>query len=840
VFDDAYVESLWPERSFRWWLQQGEGIYWIKGKPGSGKSTLVKFITGSDKQNRRTLECLEKWAGSKPPRILSFYFWLADKSNNQNSFRGFLCHLLHQLLVDEPPESVSKLITADQVRGKQTMENWDPNELGTMLKSASHRMAKEKPLCLFIDGLDECVGTDLNRVVKMMQELALTPGSKIKICVSSRPEQKIENRFRDRVFHSLELHRYTEAGIKQHVTNEFKKCPQTAIAPSDEQEAKLIEKIVSNSQGVFLWAVLVTRKLCESIEFGDTFTQLKKQLEELPPNMTELYQTILERSGAHKGHRRAEAASYFRFALDHCGGRHFGHTCRRAWSRCESSGSPLALEHFLPLFERYHGHIQANEQHTMLQMRQRINHLCAGIIVVDIGSKYIAGSKVDFFHRTARDYFYAPSAQGILDQGISQLESFCLFADSILKYDHGNCFYKKMAAAEFRSMTAWIREMDETREADKVNFLRHIDEGMKRYYAAKSRPHHGNWVLEQALSETGNDQVADLTGLAIQVNGTEFLSRQLDTSLSRSERYKDYLLLCSSVHHSNPLWKQKLLELGANPNATFYWGLQDRLKTSPWIKYLVDAHTQYTYYGGKGHAQANNSLDMGTVEAFLDSGANLNDRTVLLKCLFRPHYSLVSVEARDLLPRSLDSLWNGIFLVIEVNAKYLLEEQCHPERMRKSARRSLVLSRPEVRNAQVYRRVLLVRPGYERHHLPQKTDPRSLERLELLEDSEGSGNIGSVAFSGDDPIDAKGNSDPLPFAEVDLEDSERLLDSLDVLLYKSQMGQPEGLFKIKLKETMDIWQRSPKIPIFKQFLEERGHYRQKVNLEFLQKAVKLF
>jgi energy-coupling factor transporter ATP-binding protein EcfA2 len=482
-----------PESSFCRWLQQGEGIYWIKGKPGSGKSTLVKFITGYDNQNRRTLECLEKWAGSKPPRILSFYFWLADKSNNQNSFRGFLCHLLHQLLVDEPPESVSRLITAEQVRGKHTMENWDPNELETLLKSASHRTAKETPLCFFIDGLDECVGTALDRVVKMMQELALTPGSKIKICVSSRPEQKIENRFRGHVFQTLELHSYTEASIKQHVTNEFEKCPQTAIALSDEQEAKLTEKIVSNSQGVFLWAVVVTRKLCESIEFGDTFTQLEKQLEELPPNMTELYQTILERSDAYKGHRRAEAASYFRFALDHCGR-------RDGW--CERSGGPLALEHFLPLFEIYHGHIQANEQPTMLRMRQRINHLCAGIIVVDMGSK------VDFFHRTARDYLYDPSAKGILDQGISQLESFRLFADNILKYDHGNCFHKKMAAYEFESMMGWIREMDETSEADKVKFLRHIDEGMERYYATNSGTHHGNWVHEQAPSKTGNDQVA--------------------------------------------------------------------------------------------------------------------------------------------------------------------------------------------------------------------------------------------------------------------------------------------------------------------------------------------
>jgi hypothetical protein len=275
--------------------------------------------------------------------------------------------------------------------------------------------------------------------------------------------------------------------------------------------------------------------------------------------------------------------------------------------------------------------------------------------------------------------------------------------------------------------------------------------------------------------------------------------------------------------------------------------LQDRLRTSPWLKYLVDTDIQYTPDDGgeEEYDQPNNDLDMGTVEAFLDSGANLNDRTVLLKCLSLIYDSLDPIEARDLPPSSLDSLRDGMILVIEVNAKYLLEEQCRPERVRKSARRSLVLSRPEVRNAQAYRRVLLVHPGYEIHHLFQNTDPGSLERLEdlkVLEVSGGSGSIGSVAYSGDGPIDPTGNSDPPQFAEVDLEDSGRLLDSLNVLPHQWEVPgrQPVGVFEIKLKETMDIWQRSPEIPIFKQFLEEKGYYRQNVDLGFLQEAVKLF
>ena len=43
VFEDpASGGTPWP--SFTEWLRSGSGVYWITGKAGSGKSTLMKFI----------------------------------------------------------------------------------------------------------------------------------------------------------------------------------------------------------------------------------------------------------------------------------------------------------------------------------------------------------------------------------------------------------------------------------------------------------------------------------------------------------------------------------------------------------------------------------------------------------------------------------------------------------------------------------------------------------------------------------------------------------------------------------------------------------------------------
>ncbi|KAK6209767.1 hypothetical protein QIS74_11351 [Colletotrichum tabaci] len=60
--------------NFHGWLQNDSGIYWISGKAGSGKSTLMKLV-GTDK---RTCQPLLDWGVGSRLLILSFYFWNAD------------------------------------------------------------------------------------------------------------------------------------------------------------------------------------------------------------------------------------------------------------------------------------------------------------------------------------------------------------------------------------------------------------------------------------------------------------------------------------------------------------------------------------------------------------------------------------------------------------------------------------------------------------------------------------------------------------------------------------------------------------------------------------------
>ncbi|KAI1871725.1 hypothetical protein JX265_005711 [Neoarthrinium moseri] len=79
------------------WLQNGNGIFWVSGKPGSGKSTLMKFVHNDD----RTRELLHCWNTSTRQITANFFFHYRGNVI-QKSFEGLLRSIISQLLEAEP------------------------------------------------------------------------------------------------------------------------------------------------------------------------------------------------------------------------------------------------------------------------------------------------------------------------------------------------------------------------------------------------------------------------------------------------------------------------------------------------------------------------------------------------------------------------------------------------------------------------------------------------------------------------------------------------------------------------------------------------------------------
>jgi hypothetical protein len=81
--------------SFTEWLSatDGKNVFWISGKPGSGKSTLMKYLFN----DKRTITNLRTWTDGMPLQKAGFFFWNSG-TVMQMSRMGLLRSLLHTVL----------------------------------------------------------------------------------------------------------------------------------------------------------------------------------------------------------------------------------------------------------------------------------------------------------------------------------------------------------------------------------------------------------------------------------------------------------------------------------------------------------------------------------------------------------------------------------------------------------------------------------------------------------------------------------------------------------------------------------------------------------------------
>lgn len=95
-----------PWSDFKQCLQHGHGCYWIGGKAGCGKSTLMKFLVSDE----RTRSALSAWY--KPSKLVmaSCFFWMAGSSLQKNE-EGLLRSILHTIL-RQRRELISKAFPA--------------------------------------------------------------------------------------------------------------------------------------------------------------------------------------------------------------------------------------------------------------------------------------------------------------------------------------------------------------------------------------------------------------------------------------------------------------------------------------------------------------------------------------------------------------------------------------------------------------------------------------------------------------------------------------------------------------------------------------------------------
>ena len=272
--------------SFTNWLENNDHVYWITGKAGSGKSTLMKFILN----DHRTQEHLKVWAEDSHLIVSSYYFWLGGTEQLQHSQEGLLRTLLYQSLkqlIEVAPETASVLWnTLALFKDLETQWTW--TDLEQAFRFLLDDNSTKIKYCFIIDGLDELKG-DPQSLLSFIRKICHYPN--VKVCVSSRPLFVFGDQFGTTAH--LQLEDLTRDDIKLYASSKLGANVAFKEFQMSNDGEKLIEEIVGKAQGVFLWVILVVLSLEEGLRDGDRLSDLRRKLDALPPELDDLFRKIL-------------------------------------------------------------------------------------------------------------------------------------------------------------------------------------------------------------------------------------------------------------------------------------------------------------------------------------------------------------------------------------------------------------------------------------------------------------------------------------------------------------------------------------------------------------------
>ncbi|KAK3302370.1 uncharacterized protein B0T15DRAFT_487544 [Chaetomium strumarium] len=265
-----YLDWLDPKK-----LADHHGFLWLKGKPGTGKSTLMKFALANA---RRSM---------KDTTVISFFF-NARGVDLEKSTAGMYRSLLLQLLERVPRLQDVFAILGFASWNVSSTYAWSIETLKDLFQQAVQSLADCAVAC-FIDALDECDQAEVRDMVAFFQrlgDLAIPLGIKFRVLFSSRHYPYIT------ISKGLEFILEGQEGHDQDITdyiNSELRIGQTALA------GRIRQDLQDKSAGVFMWVVLVVGILNQEHDEGRGPHHLQRTLKTIPADLHELFRDILTR-----------------------------------------------------------------------------------------------------------------------------------------------------------------------------------------------------------------------------------------------------------------------------------------------------------------------------------------------------------------------------------------------------------------------------------------------------------------------------------------------------------------------------------------------------------------
>ncbi|KID95301.1 Pfs, NB-ARC and Ankyrin domain protein, partial [Metarhizium majus ARSEF 297] len=263
-----YLDWLDPNK-----FNEHFGFLWIKGKPGAGKSTLMKFALANARKK------------TKDKIIISFFF-NARGSDLEKSTIGLYRSILLQLL-DRLPGLQGVFDSLPLAVQDSGYDQWRVESLKALFEKATQGLGETSLTC-FIDALDECDEDQIRDMISFFESLSQTTtpaGIRFRVCFSSRHYPHIS------IKRGLNLILEGHEGHRQDIVNYVDS--ELTIGHS-RLAAQIRADLQEKASGVFMWVILVVGILNKAHDKG-RIHELRRILRDIPGDLHKLFRDILTR-----------------------------------------------------------------------------------------------------------------------------------------------------------------------------------------------------------------------------------------------------------------------------------------------------------------------------------------------------------------------------------------------------------------------------------------------------------------------------------------------------------------------------------------------------------------
>ncbi|KAJ3540848.1 hypothetical protein NM208_g4874 [Fusarium decemcellulare] len=532
---------------------------------GGNMSKPIGFTdcAGLDKTNA----CLRAWAGDGNRLLMPKYFFWVAGTRLQKSKVGLLRSLLFEILraLPELIPSVSDSVGGTPDDAMSDDEKWRLADLENALLYVVERCKGHNRLttqfCFFIDGLDELEesrGQDETHIDLVGTLMAMSELPGVKLCVSSRPWDvfcqglqdasgtlRLEDLTRDDMRNYTKAQLDTETSFRNFYTK-------------SHEYRQFIDEVVVKANGVFLWVRLVTRDLLkQGFPHSDTVGVLHQRLDRFPKDLDEFFINTMRRIDKDS---LPQAARIF-------------------WMAAEVEEPQLLMAYSLldelPFRMDCSHHNLENMSDSEVRMRRdrmrrRLDECSRGLLEIvedEPTMDLFFRLKVDYIHRTVRDFLKQPSTAALLplDQRFAGLDGYGWLAPcvALVQVIRRAPFSKHQPQAIIRLLKDFFffaRQAEEN-QVDRNDLLKVLLAAEKAYMAAKKEfelPTDTNLAL----------------GLACQAKVFTFVKSKPARDLRSPRELKErsplsYALEISATSRSwqiHPEIVSLLLEKGADPD----------------------------------------------------------------------------------------------------------------------------------------------------------------------------------------------------------------------------------------------------------------------------------